>query len=165
MLKCVKKTIMKNILSLITLLSLSSAFAVSNSFRLKDLTSENRLIIKKNINASGKKTVYFQDGKIKASSRVNKKRLYCTLENIRDKVGPINLSSQTTFKFDNNDFIRTDNYIGIRIWKKHWLFGWDNGDVQVINCDDTAKFFDEGVMNIITYKEFREVVGPYMEIK
>jgi hypothetical protein len=156
---------MKTTISLVTLLSLSSAFAVSSDFALKDLTSENRLIIKKNINATGKKTVYFQDGKIKAASKVNKKRLFCTLENIRDKVEPINLGAQTTFKFDNNDFVRTDNYIGIRIWKKHWLFGWDNGDVQVINCDDTAKFFNEGVTNTITYKEFKKVVGPYMEIK
>ncbi|MDA9793003.1 hypothetical protein N9B72_00420, partial [Bacteriovoracaceae bacterium] len=123
---------MKKLSLLILLLCVSNCFAELNAnFALKDLTSQNILLIKKDINASGRKTVYFQDGAILISSKVDKNRLYCSLENIREKVGPINLNTKQHFKFDNNDFLRTKNYISLRIWQGHWLFGQVNGDVQV----------------------------------
>lgn len=142
-----------------------NAFAISGQMPIKDLTSENRLIINKNINVSGKKTIYFQNGQMIGKNQIDRKKVYCSLENIRDKVAPINLAQGTSFKFDNNDFVRSENYSSIRVWKKSWLFGWENGDVQVFTCDDTQTFFETGVTNVITIAKFKKAVGAFMDIQ
>jgi hypothetical protein len=160
---------MKNLILLSLLVSslssLSVAASINNDFALKELTSENTLVVNKAIDKGYAKKVHFQDGKIKAWADVDAKRLFCALENSRDKKERMIIKKDATFSFDNNSYVRTSNYIGIRIWHNHWFWGKDNAVVQSITCNNTAKFFNEDIDETITYKMFKREVADYLSIK